>query len=263
MGKFVLSSGETPCEGLRRAATSEVHTALTSIQTLPPMEAIHEFRRATKRLRALLRIGMHLHDEQSETLNNHFRYLASKASAVRDLAVRIRLIEKIKGKISRPDELRFCERLEERWKTQLELFNMDSLKANLANGLRTALRLLPTYPGIDISKDDLECVLKKACTKAKNARKKALKARTPKNLHCWRKRTKTECNLRHLLSKTVKPSSKARLKPLKRLGDLLGSDHDLVLLEENLARFHAPSKEIQAFICKKRARLQRQIFSKL
>jgi len=260
MGSFVLARGESPPDGLRRTAVAEVRAALTSIKTLPSMEAIHEFRRATKRIRALLRIGEYLHDQESESLDHFFRHLALKASAIRDLTVRIRLLEKQKRKLSSPWEVLQCERMEEQWQTQLEVFNFEALKADLIKGLRTALRLLSLWPGIAPTRKDLKAALKKARTKAKKAREKALKDPIPDNLHSWRKRTKTECNLRHFLNKSVKHSSKNRLNRLKHLSDLLGKDHDLVLLEESLAKDLVPRKaELGTLIAQERSRLQKHI----
>ena len=112
MAKFALARGESPSHGLRRTVAEEIRVATCGLKTLPPMEAIHEFRRATKHIRALLQLGCR--DKGEQQLRDCFKTLALKASTARDLSVRERLLAKMRGDCSRPREIRLCEYLEQR-----------------------------------------------------------------------------------------------------------------------------------------------------
>jgi len=260
MAKFALAGEESPSHGLHRTAEEEVKAAIEGLKRLPPMEAIHEFRRATKRLRALLRLGCPDRDEESAKLYNLFKTLASKASEARDISVRLRLLRKINGELTHPSQLIPCEHLEQRCVLQLQMLNVRTLRAELLTRLHVALRLLQNWPSSHPTRRDLKRALKNAETKASKAEKKARENPTTENLHRWRRRVKTECSMRHFLRKSLVHSNGAAARRLKKLTDLLGDDHDLALLDECVAQIRSRGKRpIRALIADKRCKLQKQI----
>jgi CHAD domain-containing protein len=284
MGGFKLGGEEAPWQGLRRVAAGQIRQAIADLKNLPTEESLHNFRTATKKTRALLRLALYgagkKHSnsppprgsrplvgntvvlsprQQTKALIGYFGMLAKMAAPVRDLNVKIRAIKKLRKYVLNPSELRLCEFMLERFVLQLQLIDVELIKARIPAELRVALSMLRNWPCTKLSPKDLKRGWKRARTKTWKAGKIALSHPTVPRLHQWRKRAKTLWYTTRFLQKSVPDDNGKLARNLEELTELLGEDHDLALLEEALTKIPSKAKKnLRAVIAKKRLKLQQK-----
>lgn len=217
---------------LRRIAREQLTRALTELDVLPPAEAIHQARRRCKKLRALLRIVRPGLPDTCAFENAFFRDAANGLSDLRDAAVRIQTFDKLLGMERHPfgairRHLTECHRAiagEDRSE------KIRTFRAALQAGLRRVERWT-------IHGDPAEVVLageRKTYRRGRRAFATAMVSHDAEDFHDWRKRVKDHGFHTRLLGDLWKPVMKTRCRELDRLGELLGDDHDLVVLRATL-----------------------------
>jgi hypothetical protein len=257
--------------GLRRMALAQAELALellggdTSGESAPPDErAVHETRKAIKRLRALLRVLRgELGERGFQRENAALRDVARKLSATRDAAVMLAtldsLIDRHPRKLGRRPGVQALRR-----RLAAESARMQSLtltdRATRAEVLgelhafrwRVAAWSLPADAGIHMIDADLERLYRQG----RNRRRRVTRGRGEHTLamHAWRKRVKDLRYAAEILDRrssaatrksgrksggSGKPRSQdTRLHKLAAraddLGELLGEEHDLAVLAQHL-----------------------------
>jgi hypothetical protein len=271
--QFALLPGESPAQGLRRIALAQLDLALEELQgeidRQSAARAVHETRKALKRLRALVRL---LRDElpQGEFAreNAALREAGRRLASAREGEVMLNTLEGLLARHPRRlgrgrslAELR--EALaEERDRAALGALLGDSATRRELIGELGAVRSrvlqwrLPERPGMRLAEDGLRRIYRQG--RRRYRRVLAGKGERSRVMHEWRKRVK---DLRHAaeMIDRVDPRGRdhgrhgrgqrgsgrarrrkqaARIQRLARradaLGELLGEDHDLAVFAERV-----------------------------
>lgn len=230
--RFRLEADETPRQGIERVARGQLDLAIELIEGREAggPEAIHEARKALKRLRAVLRLCRKwLGAERFRQENTILRDAGRSLSGIRDAQVLVETLDELAVDVPDGTWARFREELVAEVRVHED--TAGGADANVVTALagvreRVGLWPLPDDGGPAGLADGLERVY----AKARRARRKAEHETTPATLHELRKRTKDVWHAAQLLD----PLSPRRVGKLRRrahrLSDALGSDHDLVVL---------------------------------
>jgi CHAD domain-containing protein len=266
--RFTQLPGESLPEALRRMALGQLDLAielLSDERDTPEERAIHDTRKALKRLRALLRLLRNaLGEQQFAQEYGILRDAARRLAGARDAQVMLStldaLLQRHPRKLARRPamtELRKLLDVERAAATQRALGD-GTTRAEVLCELthlraRAQLWSLPARPGITVVETDLRRLYRQGRRRHRYAEHQA-DPTTPggaQALHEWRKRVK---DLRYA-------AEMLGLRPLARradtLGELLGEEHDLALLAALLpAPGYAPFEDKRGKQARKALRKQ-------
>lgn len=233
---------------------------------MPDDDAVHEARKALKRARTGLRLlrptlAAATYAHEKERLRGAARQLA----AVRDDRVQLDALGMLLREEKDPARRALLARLRDglrkdrrgRWRAIAATEAPKRLAGVLSDSARRVEGLDTGADGVDALAEALEGLYRKA-------RKGLKRSRRPENdetLHEARKRVK---HLAHALEMLAGGAAKGRarkvLKRLDKAGDLLGVDHDLAVLEAQLASVKdgAAGEALRKAIDKRRGKLQKK-----
>ncbi|MDJ0496883.1 MAG: CHAD domain-containing protein [Acidimicrobiia bacterium] len=242
-------AGETLAEGLTRVIDAQFGIAV-AITSTPPEEqtaAVHETRKAIKRLRAMLRL---VRDSISldvyHTDNAALKLIAAELGAVRDAWVMAEILDRLlphdEDTAAAVDEL--VERLQERYRAESAAVlgnqaHLASIMDQLQNARERAARwtVVAGEQSVPLPHEFATVApgLQRVYKRGRRGMRIVADSPTDTLLHVWRKRAKY---LRHQVEalNVLDPEPLAEMEErLANLTDLLGDDHDLAVL---LNRFH-------------------------
>ncbi len=235
---FRLTKNEILEDGIHRIAIEQIDKILLDIEddSLDRDEVVHDVRKRFKKLRAVLRlIRDELGEETYKILNVTFRDLAREIAPVRDSGVIIETIELIKNE----DEAELIKSVKKYFKKRHENRKKEIL--NEAEKLDTIKNKINSFePAVNdwkISEDKFSVIkpgLKRVYSRGRKALKTLKKNPESDDFHEMRKRVKYLWYQIRILRNTWKHQLKPLAKSLHRLSNLLGDDHDLFVLSENL-----------------------------
>ncbi|HLH13663.1 MAG TPA: CHAD domain-containing protein, partial [Solirubrobacteraceae bacterium] len=221
----------------------------------PPSEkAVHETRKAIKRLRALLRLlrselGERAYERETATL----RQVAHELSGARDAAVMVAtldaLAERHPCELARRHGVIALRRRLHAHSDRLSRATLAdaSARANVLGELhalrwRVAAWTLPKSGGIELVDADLQHLYRQGRERCERVARD--KGERTLEMHKWRKRVKDLRYAAEMLERRGEPRSKRESRASTRahklaaradeLGELLGEDHDLAVLAEHL-----------------------------
>jgi CHAD domain-containing protein len=268
--RYRLGSDETVDAGLRRIVSEQIGLAQQRLGGAGPRdlgEAVHESRKAFKRVRAVARLARdELGDAVYRRENRTFRDAGRKLSAVRDATVLVETLDGLAGEsddTARPFHglraklVAEQEHAHERLRASPAVGEV--LKVLEAASARVAAWPLPEDAGHDVLAPGFERIYRRG----RKALRAAEKDPATENLHELRKRAK---DLWHA-AQVARPVSPKKLRKLARrahwLADLVGEDHDLAVLLA-VARQRTGVLEpgeldlLEAAVAARRPRLQRE-----
>jgi CHAD domain-containing protein len=266
--RFGLYAGEPTGAGLRRIALGQIDVAAHTLRgdgAGTPDERVHEARKALKRLRALLRL---LEDELGERAYEResavVRDAGKRLSRARDAEV---LLNTLDALIERQPKQLARRRGVQRLRAKLERERDDATAALLSDGsasdgsasdgalaellglrARVATWQLPSDDRLGVVEPALARIYGKGRKRMRRAARASGERSRGRSQHEWRKRVK---DLRYVAEMLDRANGEARDKPSKRargnaafarkvakraddLGELLGADHDLMVLAERV-----------------------------
>jgi CHAD domain-containing protein len=264
--KLGLQPGEPTADGLHRMALAQIDLTLELLRGYDSADgatAVHDTRKAIKRLRALLRLlRERLGEETYARENAALRQTAQRLAGARDAEVMLatleQLIERHPRKLGRRKGVRrLCGRLRaERDRMSAQTIGEAATRAQALAEL-TAFRArvsaweLPERPGIELASPGLRRLYEQG---RKRGRRAARKGGEMAAMHAWRKRVKDLRYAAEMLEReqpaatgkhgrgeghgrrAKRDRASARLhRVAKRADDLseaLGEDHDLAVLGE-------------------------------
>jgi CHAD domain-containing protein len=273
--QFSLLAGERPVEGLKRMILGQLDLAIELLSAddgaVPTAEAVHETRKALKRLRTLMRL---LEDELGEDaiareqalLRDAGRRLASARDSEVLVATLEELLRRHRRKLAhRGGVRRLRVRLaEEREQATSRLLGDHVTRSQVLLDLRGArARMHAWTPPAGDGIRTLEPGLKRLYAQGRRRHRRARKGRGDRAaaMHEWRKRVKDLRYAAEALSRSDSPPHEARLgvtavsaqgaaaggpgpgtpgpipklaRRADRLGERLGEEHDLVLLAQRV-----------------------------
>lgn len=250
---YRLKPGEPVNDALIRIAREQLGKAIAEIddRTVDDHETVHRVRKRCKKLRGLLRAFRPSLGKVYKRENACFRDAARRLSFVRDAHVLVETLD------------------------HLTEFHADSLAPNFAEALRAHLlrrrsavadgeedldgRLTQVRAVLQgahdragkwrLADDDFAAIvggLRKTYQRGRNAMAAAYRDPDTVRFHEWRKRTKyfwyQQCLLRPLWPTVVKE----QCRTASRLGELLGTEHDLAVLHDRLVAESAAVSDGQA-----------------
>ena len=245
----MTSPNGAPRPSIHSKTVELLDEAIATLQQRPDDEAIHATRRASKRIRAALRLMRpSLGREVCRRENRRVRDAARPLTAVRDAFV---LLRTLKSLAVRPAALKRALQADYRKQRESTGWQRSAVKLCLT---RDVLR---AHPG---STDERAAAIS-AVRKSYKRSRAALDEAQPLEehvLHEWRKQTKYLLYELELVDglfglKATKLSQRAA-----KLAEILGDDHDLAVLAVVASRWNSLTAPLQRQIDKRRRRLQRQ-----
>ena len=260
--------------GLRRMATEQLELAIEQLSAGngagPPEAAIHETRKALKRLRTMLRVLEAARGEQAVAQETAaLKDVASQLSAARDAEVMLATLEGLVERHPRKLDRRGVRRLRARLTEEREQARAQTLGDPVRMALVVAdlsacrLRVQTWEPPGGRERDLLEPGLRELYGKGRRRYKRARdsKGDPAVAMHEWRKRVKDLRYLGEMLQRRPSPPALPRAlpgaptgrrqrpdresEPLRKLarradglGELLGEEHDLAVLAARVRGSH-------------------------
>lgn len=226
-----LKRNEPVGRGLHRVCKLHVKKALANLKESYRPDAIHNVRKEVKKMRAVFRLGRAaLRKTQYRKTAKTMRLAGKPLGAARDARVTEKALELFAGK--KASEFQGI-------KSSLEAYFAHSERnfANSDSGLlaeRALKKVDRQLTDLNLKQagwKDIRKCLKGSYTRGREAFQQAIVKPVPKNLHTWRKRVKDLWYQLDFLCPEWPKDSKGILDSLEQLGEKLGEDHDLVLLE--------------------------------
>jgi CHAD domain-containing protein len=252
-----LRPGERAVEGLRRMALGQADLALELLAAdndAPSRRAVHDTRKAIKRLRALLRLlehelGAARYAREDAALRDVGRRLSGARDAAVLLATLDALIERHPRKLAHRKDVRNLRRalLEERKRMDERTLGDATTRAQALSELRAFRARVTSWDlGDRGAAAPMHEGLERIYAQGRKRHRRAARAKQGDVLamHRWRKRVKDLRYAAEMLRQTTQhPHSDGRgadarlrrvAKRADRLGEALGEDHDLAVLAQRV-----------------------------
>jgi hypothetical protein len=268
--QFALLPGERPAQGLQRIALGQLDLALEllegEIDRRGAAHAVHETRKALKRLRALVRLLAHeLPQGAFARENAALREMGRRLAGARDAEVMLSTLEQLLERHPRKLGHRgSVARLRERLAAERDRAASNALLGDAAarrevledlRALRSRVLQwrLPERAGMELAAPGLASIYRQGRRRHRRAaRGKGDRSRA---MHEWRKRVKDLRHAAETLDRSEPGGERARRRGGKRarkrkeatrihrlaqradaLGEMLGEDHDLAVFAERLRK---------------------------
>jgi CHAD domain-containing protein len=274
---YRLRTDEEAANGVRRVARGQLDLAADHLAGKGEGDldtAVHESRKAFKRLRALVRVARDaLGDEAYRRENVAFRDAGRRLSATRDAAVMVEtlddLTERYRGELSDDAFSGLRDALASEAAAASDRLAEDTGAVEEVQGaLEAARRRVAGWPldddgGLEMLEPGFERIYRRGRRALKAARKDA----DTEQLHELRKRAK---DLWHA-AQILRPAAPKEMKKLARrahaLSDLAGDDHDLAVLRAAARERHATLAAgelalLEGLVARHRRRLQRKALAR-
>ena len=251
---FHFKRAESPARAVRRACRAHIGEALARLRKSGHPAAIHGARKEIKKLRAILQLMRGETGRGAKALRRAARRLA----APRDARATLKAFEKLPAASGRFPEIHAA--LKKKFHRETRRFRDKDSVALAERKLRKAGRRIGGLKIQGAGWASLEPGLRRTYRRGRQAGRLAGREPSPENLHAWRKQVKNFwCHLR-LLCPEWPPAVRAMTGQLERLGDDLGDDHDLFLLQQfvtgHCAGKMAEAKSLNRLIASRRKKLR-------
>jgi CHAD domain-containing protein len=238
-----MKKKERPGQALRRVSRQHVDKALKHLQNANLPQAVHGVRKEIKKMRAVFRLARGgLGRKAYRKTAGMMRLAAKPLAASRDAWVTQRAFAAITGRKARqfPKLKSLVEAGSKRAERDFKDFDFRAVVRHLLEQVGDQL----DRPGLkEIRWTDIRKRLEKSCRRGHEAYQLARQQPTPEHFHEWRKRVKYFYYQLEFLRPDWPPKTRALLEGLEKLGDRIGEDHDLVLLESFALEQCGPSEE--------------------
>ncbi|MDX2248843.1 MAG: CHAD domain-containing protein [Bacteroidia bacterium] len=238
---FQLQHNESLPEGIKRIFYEEIDFSLISLQSEEnPHEGVHNARKSFKKIRAVIRfVRDEIGSEQYVLENTWYRDAGRKLSALRDATAMIETLDKIR--LYYPDSIsdQTYKSLEKiLLKNQEEISDLLLVQKNIRETVSFLIKEgRERVEKLNLSKNSFRAIKKSVCrvyTQGYDGLALALDDPSDYNLHEWRKSVK-HIWYHILLLKNIWPGMMdAYAEELHQLSEMLGTDHDLALLNDAL-----------------------------
>ena len=246
---FVLGPREPVGEALKRITVEQFDLALDALVSATDIDtAVHEARKAMKRLRAVLRlvrdaVGEDVYRAETVVLRDVARALAPVRDGWVMVATVSRLRERYEGHLRSTAFSVSIERLEERHRRRRStLFEEAEGMRHVLHTLRSARARYAAWPideriarayGRAVVAHTFESLapgLERTYGRGRREMRRALAEPTAEHFHLWRKRVKYLRHQMEILEPLWPEVIGGNARSLDHLGDVLGEEHDLSVL---------------------------------
>jgi CHAD domain-containing protein len=218
--------------GIARAEVGAIAKHLKGRRSNDEGHAVHEARKHLKKTRALLRLVRdELGDRAYRQENGTFRDIGRVLSARRDAEVLVEAFQKLRRQHARVPETGLLKLENLLRGRHQKIFETGAGNHDPGPSLKAARRRVGGWPLEHLKSADLVSALERTYRRGREALKEAGLVRTNENLHAWRKRVK-DLGYQLRLVEPLSPKTIAEVaEATKKLGELLGDDHDLAMLD--------------------------------
>ena len=240
---YRIEVNETLEASVKRAAEEQVGKALTRLESAGKSEreeAIHDARKAIKKVRALLRLARgELGKRSYKRENRRFRNAGRYLSDLRDVQVMVNMLDTLQRHF---DDQLYAKAFKN---VRSELLKrQEAAEKALEDGdtIEKAVTLLAEAKGeikgwtFKRQRERLPKGVVSAYREGLEAFEQAYAEPSNEAFHAWRKRVKDLWYHLRLLKNTWPPLVAETAEMQSRLADYLGDDHDLSVLQEALVR---------------------------
>ncbi len=220
---------------MRRLCGERLDEAMGMLDKGHHFDAVHDVRKEIKKLRAILRlVRSGIGETDYDKAANSLRDAADRLNAMRDAQVEITALQNLarqsNGHIPRSALPKIQSALRQNCRAEEQKLGatMDSVKQVLF-GARLQLG------NLKVKSNGWKAVrpgLKKIYSRGRKALTLAERKPSPEHFHQWRKRVKDLANQLRLVCSARPGKLKPHMDELDHLGDLLGDDHDLFMLNK-------------------------------
>ena len=244
--EYRLKRGESAPEGVRRMAAEQLDKALEHLacQDGKRDKHIHEARKATKRLRALVRlVRRELGDEVYALENQCYRDAGQRLSELRDATVLIETVDRLVESLGKDvPKSRFARvrawLVERRDQVYGQVANSDRAVQEVIANLTQARERLENWNLQRQGWGGIRVGLQRIYARGRRDFAAAYALPSDEAFHDWRKQAKYLWYHTQILENVWPPVMQALAGELDQLGELLGQDHDLAVLRTTvLAEF--------------------------
>jgi CHAD domain-containing protein len=237
---FHFKKAEPPGRAVRRVIREHTGEALKCLGKSRHPAAIHGVRKEIKKLRAIYRlvrgeIGRAAYRKATKAL----RRATDRLAASRDARVTLQALEHLAGGGAARRFPKIQKALEENCRLETCRFRDDDSVAVAKQILRKINRRVSS---LKIKADGwaaLEPGLRQSYRRGRQAAELARQQPSPENFHEWRKQVKNFWYQLRLLCPEWRAAARDSENELEQLGELLGADHDLVLVKQFVAEHRA------------------------
>lgn len=227
-------------KNINSIASEEIQESLNSLNNLGIHDAIHDIRKRLKKIRALARLVRdELGEENYKVINIYFRDLGREISDFRDLSALLEIIDSLSERYGNYLDPNFFYNLRKQIEKRRNLMetalkDRNFFSVHLVNKLNYAQKELVNWP---VSSNSLQIILpsiERVYSRGKNAMENAYKYPSKENFHEWRKRVKYFWYQSLLLQSIWPQFFESFQQELDELANSLGTDHDLLVLQEKI-----------------------------
>lgn len=238
---YCLYSTESIVDGVRRIAHEQLHKAIDEVidTNLGIHEKVHQVRKRCKKMRGLIRLTRPAFEDTYQRENARYRDAARSLSGIRDAQSMVStfddLVEHFQTQINREHFQLIRQQLVERRKRlanqkieQEQL--LESFLVEIEQGKQAVDQWSLDQKGFKA----IAGGIKKTYQRARRMQETAADDPLAENLHQWRKRVKYHWYHLRLLKNCWPELINVHRESAYRLSDLLGSDHDLFVLDQEI-----------------------------
>ena len=234
---FCFKRKESAAKAVRRLGRERIENALECLKDCAHAEAVHCARKDIKKVRAVLRlVQAEIAKKQFSRLTRLLRQAAKHLAGPRDAYIKAKTLRNLarhfKGQLA-PGALRHVRAaLRTGFDEEMKRFGKEKMVCAVERILRRAAKELER---LDVSGKGWKALgpgVKTAYSEGRCAYQTVLKDSAPENFHEWRKSAKDLWYQVTLLHPVWPEQMDAMASELEALGEYLGDDHDLVVLQE-------------------------------
>jgi CHAD domain-containing protein len=236
---YRFKSGETLADGLKRIFGEEIESSLKQTRRSGRQrgEAVHEFRKHLKKLRAALslvakEVGQKRHKREDRSV----REIARVVSDLRDAHVRLQTVIQLREKFSARAFERVFQRIEGLLSLEADSFSAATAgwEKRVIGRLKALEKRIARWPLKNISWKQICGAIAASYRRGRNRLADALKEPVPENFHSWRKEVKELWYQLRLLAPLNRVVLEEIARDARTLGELLGQQHDFIFLLSRL-----------------------------
>jgi CHAD domain-containing protein len=202
-------------------------------QPANPAELVHEARKAIKRMRALARLlRAQLGEQEFARVNTSLREAARRLAGARDADVRLTTLQDLVTRHPRVLARDVVGQLEQQLQRECRQSGQPSDIDDVLRDIAAMRDQLARWSLVDVDFDTLAPGLQRIYREGRHryARCARKHGREEQDVHDWRKRVKSLYYALDMLGAKKKKGARGATRRADRLGDLLGSEHDLWML---------------------------------
>ncbi len=261
---YRIEKGESLAAAFGRIAEEEIDLAAAELRRPSRGRAVHNARKALKRLRALLRsLRVAFPKDLFRAENRRIAAAGRKISPLRDVHVQLRTLGQLKAAATPAGDM-LRRQLLRRQSSCLR--RIPALRKTVRAMLAVSRQSLSSWPLRHATAEDLAAGLKRIYKQGRAAFKIACHSPTPDHLHEWRKKAKSLGFGLELIQRLGRTKLSKSIRQSDIVTESLGDDHDLfmVLRALDVEQQSHPAGDFRPLarrISLKRAKLQKRAFN--